>query len=310
MNRIPNVNYTTRHDLCTGCGVCQGACPTGAISFRTVKGNNRPVIDEAKCNNDKGCHRCHDACPGLGVDLMHLAKESFTDQQTKEDKFIGRYLQCFSGYSNDHDIRYHSASGGLVSQFLIFLLEKHYIDGAVVTAFDAQDKQLVRTFIAKTREEVLSAKGSKYSAVALNEAPRMIKDDAGERFVVVGLPCHIEGFRKLEAIDRKLRSKIVGHIGIYCSSSRSFWMTEYIFRERGIDQDQLEYFAYRDEGCLGSMVVRQKTPLKPTPFVANAFRITTTPFGPSSFRAVVSFVPTTMPSLPTSVSATYMWVNI
>ena len=71
---------------------------------------------------------------------------------------MGHYLKCFVGHSSDFDIRYHCASGGMVSQFLIFLLEKEYIDGAVVTAFNAQAPLLVNSYIARTREEVLMAK--------------------------------------------------------------------------------------------------------------------------------------------------------
>lgn len=40
------------------------------------------------------------------------------------------------GYSEDFNIRNDSSSGGLVSRFLIWLLENHIIDGAVVTRFD------------------------------------------------------------------------------------------------------------------------------------------------------------------------------
>ena len=152
----PNITHTLRHDLCLGCGICQSACPSNAINIIVKDGRFIPQIDDTKCKNDKGCHRCHDACPGLGVNLAHIAKEKFTDEQTKADKWVGRYLKCFTGHSNDKDIRYHCASGGMASQFLIFLIEKGYIDGAVVTAFDPKNELLVRSYIAHNREEAAS----------------------------------------------------------------------------------------------------------------------------------------------------------
>ena len=218
---IPNISFTLRNDLCTGCGVCEDACPSGAITTVVEAGRFVPQVDAGLCNNGKGCHRCMDACPGVGIDLCRIAKERYADEGTKEDRLVGRYLKCFVGHSTDHDIRYHSASGGMVSQFLVFLLEKGLIDGAVVTAFDPGNELLVSSYIAHNREEVLRAKGSKYAPVSLHGMARAVKADGGLRYVIVGLPCHIEGFRKLEHIDRKFREKVVGYFAVYCSSGRT-----------------------------------------------------------------------------------------
>ena len=178
-----NISETTKNALCLGCGICQSACPSNAISIIVKEGRFIPKVDETKCKNDKGCHRCHDACPGLGVDLQRIAKEQFTDEQTKTDAWVGRYLKCFTGHSNDEDIRYHCASGGMVSQFLIFLLEKGYIDGAVVTAFDPTNELLVQSYIAHNREEVLQAKSSKYAPVSLHGMAQAIKQEQGTRYL-------------------------------------------------------------------------------------------------------------------------------
>lgn len=253
-----NIKYTLSHNLCTGCGICEGVCPSHAISTIVKDGRFLPQIDESKCKNDRGCHRCMDVCPGVGIDLVRIAQEQFTDNCVKEDKMVGKYLQCFTGHSNNEDIRYHCASGGMVSQFLIFLLRKKYIDGAVVTAFDSANELLVSSYIATTAEDVLKAKGSKYAPVSLHNAVADIKAAKGNRYVVVGLPCHIQGFRKFEPIDKKFREKVIGYFAIYCSSGRTFYLTEHVFKERGIKKENLTYFAYRDEGCLGSMVAKQR----------------------------------------------------
>lgn len=247
-----NINKTLHNDLCTGCGVCEGACPFDAITTVVEKGNFRPKIDSSKCKN---CGRCIKACPGLGVGLVCLA-DKYQSETTCHNKMVGRYEKCFTGYSNDFEVRYHSASGGMVSQFLIWLLENKKIDGAVVTRFDQENSLLVKTFIATTREDIIAARSSKYAPVTLNRAVQDIKAASGSRYVIVGLPCHIQGLRKLMEIDKKLRDKVVGLFGIYCSCGRSFYMTEQVFKERGIPKDKITYFQYRDEGCLGKMVVK------------------------------------------------------
>jgi coenzyme F420 hydrogenase subunit beta len=195
-------------------------------------------------------------CPGVGINLKEQANELFGADNDKRDFYAGSYQKCFTGYSNDYEIRYHCASGGMVSQLLIWLLDQGKIDGAVVTSFDAKSPLLVRSRIATTRSEILEAKSSKYAPVTLNHAIQDIKIAKGTRFVIVGLPCHIEGFRKYEAKDKLFKSKVIGYFGLFCSSGRSFYLTEHVMRERGIDMDKLEYFSYRDNGCLGNMVAK------------------------------------------------------
>ena len=252
MTHIPNVNYTTSHNLCTGCGVCKIACPFKAIEIKSVNGCFRPYIDKRKCRNSNGCHRCFTSCPGIHSNLVSDAGRLYPDAHS--DYLMGRYLKCYSGYSNNYDIRLHSASGGLVSQFLIFLINKGYIDGAIVTRFDKDSSLKVKTFIATSEEEILSAKSSKYGPVHFGDLSELIKKSSLSRLVVVGLPCHIEGLRKCEEHDKTLRSKIVGHFSLYCSSGRSYYLTDYVCKERGFSSSQLKDFSYRDNGCLGNMV--------------------------------------------------------
>ena len=256
MKHVPNISYTVRNDLCTGCGVCQDACPSHAISIQVEKGCFRPVVDESLCKNRTGCHRCYDSCPGVGVNLKDMAKQAFPDEGMQYDKYVGSFLKCFTGHSNTHEIRFHSASGGMVSQMLVWLLEKHYIDGAFVTSFDKDAPLLVRSYLATTPEDILVARSSKYSPVTLDRAISEIKKAPGSNYIIVGLPCHIEGFRKYEQLDRRFKEKIAAYFAIYCSSGRSFYLTEHVFRARHIDPSKLTYFAYRDKGCLGKMVAK------------------------------------------------------
>ncbi len=253
MKRIPNINFTIRHDICTGCGVCEDVCPKHSIKIEKKEGEYRPVLDIVSCLGDK-CGRCLKVCPGVGVNLIGEAKKHFNDSTIQEDKYIGRYVGLYAGYSLDEDIRYHSASGGMVSQFLIYLLENNIIDGAVVTGF-AEDHITPISYIAKTKEEVLAARSSKYCPVALNKVGNDIVNADGTRFVIVGLPCHIQGFRKRASVDKKFREKIVGLFSIYCSSGRTFNARDYLFKHYRIVPERISYFAFRDNGCLGNLAI-------------------------------------------------------
>jgi heterodisulfide reductase subunit A-like polyferredoxin len=70
---VDNVAYIDQ-EKCTGCGICQGACPNTSITMHVKSGRFLPVVDQKSCKNDKGCHRCYDICPGVGVKLNCIAE--------------------------------------------------------------------------------------------------------------------------------------------------------------------------------------------------------------------------------------------
>lgn len=252
-----NITYTTRNYLCTGCGICVGVCPTNSIIIECIKGEYIPSLNKSTCLGDK-CGRCLKVCPGIGCDLTRLAEKYFSGEAIKDNMYIGRYLSTYTGYSNDGNIRYHSASGGMISQFLIYMLEKGIIDGAVVTRFSKENPLKPEPFIARTKEEILQAKSSKYCPVAFDKVGDAIVENKG-RYVIVGLPCHVQGFRKRARIDREFEESVIGYFAIYCSSNRTFNAQDYLFKKYDAKKGNITYFAYRDNGCLGNMVIKQQT---------------------------------------------------
>lgn len=248
-----NVSKITKDKLCTGCGICEDVCPKHCITIKRINGENKPVVDNDLCLGSK-CGRCLKVCPGIGIDLKGISETLYSDNRIRQDKYIGRYCSLHTGYSLDENIRFHSASGGMVSQFLIYLLDKKIIDGAVVTKFSEKDHITPVSYIAKTKEDVLKAKSSKYCPVALNRVGNEIAKADG-KFVIVGLPCHIQGFRKRAEIDRKFKEHVIGYFSIYCSSNRTFNAQDYIFRYYGVKKSDIKYFAFRDEGCLGKLTI-------------------------------------------------------
>ena len=260
-----NISKTVKNKLCTGCGICEDVCPTHSIQMVCRKGENRPVLESKTCLGDK-CGRCLKVCPGVGCKISELASKHFSQGGTKTDRYIGRYLSLHTGFSMDAEIRYHSASGGMVSQFLIYLLDKKIIDGAVVTGFSDKDNITPVSYIARTKEEVFKARSSKYCPVALNKVGNEIKNSEG-KYVIVGLPCHIQGFRKRAVIDREFRERVIGFFAIYCSSNRTFYARDFMLKKCGVDKHDISCFAFRDKGCLGSMVVDSVDKESVIPFI-------------------------------------------
>lgn len=249
-----NVSFTVQNKLCTGCGICEDVCPRQCIEIVCLDKEYRPVVNEKSCLGDK-CGRCLKVCPGIGLDIKKSGN-LFRDKDIKEDKFIGRYVSLHTGYSKDMYIRYHSASGGMVSQFLIYLLDRKIIDGALVTRF-ADDHITPYSYIARTKDEVIAARSSKYCPVSLNKIGNEIANSQG-RYVIVGLPCHIQGFRKRASIDKKFQEKVVGYFSLYCSSNRTFGARDYLLKKYKLKKSDILYFAFRDDGCLGNLKIQAK----------------------------------------------------
>ena len=250
------IKEIVKDDLCTGCGTCVALCPEEAIklTINERKGIYVPEIDEEKCND---CGVCYEVCPGHEVDFKHLNLEIFGKEP--EDILIGNYLNCYIGHATDYDIRYNSASGGLITQLLIFALEEGIIDGALVTGMKKDNPLEPEPFIARTREEIIKASKSKYCPVPANIALKKILDsEEGEKFAVVGLPCHIHGIRKAEQTNKKLKEKIVLHFGIVCNHTPTFLATEFLFKKVKIKKGDVKKLDYRGEGWPGGMLITTK----------------------------------------------------
>ena len=251
---VETIEQIARNDLCTGCGTCVAMCPKEAIEMRIDerKGIYVPKMNEERCNN---CGLCFRVCPGHSVDFKGLNLDIFGKEP--EDVLIGNYQGCYLGHATDDNLRYNAASGGVVTALLLFALEKGIIDGALVTKMNEENPLEPQPFIARTKEEIISAYKSKYCPVPANIALREILKEEG-RFAVVGLPCHIHGVRKAESANKKLKEKIVLHVGIFCSHSDTFWQTEFLLNKLGLKEEDVAKIDYRGEGWPGMMSVLLK----------------------------------------------------
>ena len=153
-----NVSQVVREGLCLGCGICYDACPKNCIKI--IHGNelNYPSVNETLCIE---CSRCLNVCSGKGIDMKKYTELLCDGESLNFDRYLGHYNECFSGFSLDYEIRYHSASGGCLSGFLIYLLDKKIINGALVVGWDKVNPMQPRPYIARTKEDIISAKSSK-----------------------------------------------------------------------------------------------------------------------------------------------------
>ncbi len=242
--------------LCTGCGTCFSICPRNAIMINRSysKGVYEPVVDHELCNK---CSLCKNVCPGNILDLGEMNRLVFTAEP--KDRLVGHIVNCYLGYSESYKVRYNGASGGIITEMLLFLLEENIIDGALVVRMSESNPLEPEPIIARSKEEVLSASTSKYCPVSMNIALKDILMLPGQ-YAVVGLPCHIHGIRKVGIVNPTIKKKIVLHLGIFCGGCPNFLATEYLIERLKIENQKIKQIKYRGQGWPGSMTLRLDKP--------------------------------------------------
>lgn len=239
---ICSIADVPRLNLCTSCGGCAGVCPRGAIELRVSrKGTWVPVVDPERCND---CGLCLRVCPGHGFDFPAYNRAIFG--RLPEHPEVGNFQAIYAGYACDDAIRWAGQSGGVASALLIYLLEKGEIDGAVVTRWSRSDPLLPETFIARTREEILQATGSKYCPVPAASAIGEILRGEG-RVAFVGTSCQVHAMRKAEALLPKLREKVRVHLGLFCLNVFNLHYHDHILGKIGLRREEVAHFAYRSK---------------------------------------------------------------
>ena len=246
------IEETCNAGLCTGCGTCVGLCPNSAIHMSEAEDIYIPILNKKKCNQ---CGICYEVCPGHSVNFRNLNLTIFGREQ--QDILMGNYVNCYMGHATDLSIRYNSASGGLTTALLIFAIRERIIDGALVTKMSDTDPLKPEVFIARTKDEIISASKSKYCPVPGNVALKTILEEDG-RFATVGLPCHIEGIRKAERINKKLAKKVVLHLGLFCNHAPTFLAIEYLLQKMNLKKDDVKKLDYRGEGWPGGISIELK----------------------------------------------------
>ncbi len=235
--------------LCTRCGLCAGVCPVRVISLDK---DNYPVL-RGKCVD---CGFCSNCCPGADVDFPLLFQRVFQADYDSEN-LHGHVERLGVAYANLEPIRSIGTSGGLVTALLVSLLENEKIDGALVAGFHPDNPCQMSGVLATTSEEIKNAAGSKYCLTSSLEALQLIRRRKG-KYAVVGLPCQVQGLRKLEQVDPSLFRKIYCIFGLYCHCNMEPHVQLDVLRTCHIDPDNVARFDFRGGGWPGGFQVQLK----------------------------------------------------
>ncbi len=223
--------------FCALCGVCSAFCSKITIT-------DKPVLCGSCACDGRGARICYSHCPMVSAfDPRHI------HGRAKKSPILGEYAALKAARSLDHNVLKGAQDGGAVTAILKMALENRDVDAAIVVGRDEEWKPAAR--LISDASALLETAGSKYtpapSAELLGEA---YSKKEISKVIVVGLPCHIRGIRRLEygllynagfspSSDMKIFT-----IGLFCSGAFSH---RSLMSKLGADPREIERIAVKGD---------------------------------------------------------------
>lgn len=226
--------------LCQGCGGCVSAIQAPGLKMAMNKeGYLRPQpvpLNTAQRNTlDAVC---------AGRSLAHDARG------LRYHDLWGPIQRLATGHATDPQVRFRGSSGGILSALIIHLLETGEIDFVLATGADPDDPIGNVTERRTSRDEVISAAGSRYSPsspLADLEAHLV----TGRPFAFIGKPCDVATLRRMAKRDPRIDALIPYKLSFFCAGVPSRNGTQAVLNTLGVRFDEVARFQYRGDGWPG-----------------------------------------------------------
>ncbi len=257
--KLKNAHQVAQWRLCIGCGACAYVCPEQNITLiNIVNSGIRPTYDPTKC---KDCGTCIEVCPGY--ETIKESQQDHTGIIRELNQNWGTILEVWEGYATDPDIRFRGSSGGLASALALYCLEKKGMTGVLHTAADETDPLLNKTVLSRTRSDILSRTGSRYSPASPCDGLGLI-ESASSPCAFIGKPCDVAAFQKAVLLKPVLDKKVGAVIGIFCAGTPSTQGTIDLLNKLHINTDNVSALRYRGKGWPGLFSVQHKKDINRT----------------------------------------------
>ena len=211
--------------LCTGCAGCVVTCPHDVIGYEHEEGKYKPfhIEEELGLDNcihgEKGCTTCTRACPRFRK-WEESADMHLFGRTREPDEMSGIWRQLLLTRAADTEAHEKGQDGGFVSAMLIWLLEHDYIDGALVSGVEDDDKWKAKPAVVTNKAEVLATAGSRYTYCANPLALPEAKEKGLSRLALVGMGCQTSSPPVMwDRKAGKVSKPFLFNIGLLCSKT-------------------------------------------------------------------------------------------
>lgn len=219
------IQRVQRPGLCHRCGGCVTFCTAVNYGALEMDEDGKPRYrDIDKCIE---CGLCYMICP----EIEELEEE--TRQRIGWSEPIGRVMETTVARAADPAIRQRGTDGGVVTALLAHLFDTGRIDGAIVSKQVGPFQR--ESVLATSREEILQAAGFFFDTshgmkslgdeymihTSIEQFSPLIKKGL-RRVALVGTPCQIQAFRRMETIGIVPADAIRICLGLFCSGNFLF----------------------------------------------------------------------------------------
>ena len=240
--------------LCTHCGTCAGLS-AGTVGMR--HGVQGPIPTLEGTGNADVPDAAFEACPGRGLDYPALCQSVFGHHPS--NWLIGCARRIYVGYSGVPEVRRRGASGGVITQTLLYLLEQGRIDGAVVVCQGRPHPWQAEPIIARSAAEIVAASQSVYVPVPVNAILGKMASFEG-RLAYVGLPDQVTSLRRLQQLGHPAAQKVDYLLGPYVGTMMYFEAIKSYLRSNGVhDLAQVAELRYREGEWPGYLHVKTRS---------------------------------------------------
>jgi len=255
------IEEVQKYSFCGKCGGCVSFCSADNLGALEVGPDGIPrFADEEKCLK---CGICYMICPNIHELEGDLRKKTHWEPP------IGALKDLTSAQTTNPFVGEKCTDGGVVTSLLLYLLDHHVIDAALVSRSNGPFHRA--PMLATTGEEIISSAGSHYDESThvaqlgvqySTYSPTIYKlkelrEGAVERVAMVGTPCQIHTIRKMQVLKVVPSDVIKYFFGLFCMENFSFsdlqmetFQEKYKFEMRQVVKVNVkeDFFIYLKDG--------------------------------------------------------------
>ncbi|MFO1171945.1 MAG: Coenzyme F420 hydrogenase/dehydrogenase, beta subunit C-terminal domain [Hyphomicrobiaceae bacterium] len=245
-----SLDEIVENGLCMGCGICRSVLGAAKVTT-TLEADGLERPRALKPFDDDDIERLNAICPGVHVSFPDVA------DGIDRDPMWGPIARISRGYASDPAIRYRAASGGALTGLGIHLIETRKVDYIMHLKADPDRPLLSKAHRSYTRDDVISASGSRYTASApLASITEGL--DEGRPFAFIGKPCDVTALANLARQDTRVGQLCRYTLTIVCGGFSELSKFRDLLAAWDMDERDVTRFSFRGNGCPGPTAATTK----------------------------------------------------
>ena len=227
--------------LCIGCGLCEAVTGGRVRMQMTSYGALRPHSANEFTEAEE--HRLIELCPGVSVEPRTTSGET-------ADLVWGQFHSMRYAWAGDPDIRFHAATGGVLTALGVHLLRAKKVAAIIHVEADPVWPMRSRAVISQSADDVIRATGSRYGPTApLVDFVHVL--DQGKPFAVIAKPCDLSAVHNYAMLDERVDQLCRYRLAMVCGGQSRLEKSKDLLREFDIEERELRLFRYRGHGNPG-----------------------------------------------------------